>query len=539
MFVGKTTNELIREAWQRGLDPNPWIAGKDPAGQRMALVHELETYETELRRVKTKPLWPTQIALSICVLFRLTDAGFSLYISSTLLNSDTFRFAWVITACLLGSLAQSVVAYIFHSRLETRKHNPYLSALLGLLHLQIVVELIDTVRGGKKTECYKWIMRMAVVFQSLPLTLYFSYIGYFQVWDYDLAAAVWVAMMNLGLTLISEEKITYVQRGLGKLPLFSSYSIVLLLYRSVELPCRVFVLMLFAAEFVWFVFIVFAIDVLFIYLIRTSSQKRSLEKKERSRAALTRALKSVNKDMDVELDVESLEAVDEDNDSKNSKQMTMSYAIFYYVAWTLVYMDGVDAVPYFILHLLEMAGMLTLYLLNSNLGSRGMAGQVVCAGFMVVYCVVTPLWLYWRSHASFLHPKFRKPSAMQLKVMELLAENPIPKETAPVDDVPNFVEPERVNREKSDAEPSLSKSAVSKRDESSSESESEEEEVPQTITIIQQVAPPPKSMATMATQYDYTAPDVEEIATNTMTEKQNCRACTTTAQPENDGCSVM
>jgi len=563
----------------------------------MELIRRLEDYEVSTRKVHRKSLI-SAAAIGACVATRLADIGFSGYIAYyfyTSLLDNEFRLGVVVGLLCFSSIVSACISF-YRQKYYELKHDPTAAFILGLLQLQIVVEWYDTVVDGKKTDALKWLLNAGAMTSSIPLGFYFSYIGYFTEWTYPLGIAVFLAMVNMGLTIISNEKELYVQRGLGKLPILSPYSFVLILFRCVELPARVFSYTLFAARFQLFVFIVVGIDIVCLVLIRASTVKRMQLKRDRSREALNRSLQALNKNGDLGVDV-NLGTGEEEDDQKT--RFSTTEAVFHYIAWQLVYLEGIDAVPFFCLRILEISGMTALFLLISGgvdkLGEFQLSGLVTCVVFCVAYCVCTPVWQFYRSHASFLHPTFRQPTSLQLKVMEALTARPLDGDLAG-DDAAHETGDEAVvnnasansnderkqpyqtergtgvNREKSGISEvsSAPSDHSSNHEELEKEEEEEEEEEEESSSeeevqsargpqiVIHEVAPAPKDLKTTETQYNWMeetsldpnpslsgrgpAPARPSAATATPGQfpksKDNCRSCTTT-NPQEGTCAVM
>jgi len=330
---------------------------------------------------------------------------------------------------------------------------------------------------------------------------------------------------------------------------------VLFLFRCVELPARVFSYTLFAARFQLFVFLVAGIDLLVLILIRASTVKRMQLKRDRSREALNRSLAAVNKNSD--MDLSSLGVVEDEEDSK--MRMDWKWTIFHFCAWQLVYLEGIDAVPFFCLRILEMSGMTALFLLLNggvtDLGQFQSSGLICAAIFCALYAILSPIWQFYRSHASFLHPTFRQPTQLQLKVMEALVQRPLGAEEEEHEEAAKEVQNESIQEQKEVIEPVQHK-APREREEiteeessESSESSEEEEQAPAPpVVIVKEVAPPPRDMKTMETQYNWeqvfldreVEPDavVDKAVPITYQEKANCRSCTTDKANPNT-CLVM
>jgi len=436
-----------------------------------------------------------KLAISLAVLFRMLDVATNAYLAYTF-DKDGNEGRWLIQVVImaLASITLAILSAVRQSVVEQR-HVPMISFFLGFTRLQEVVELFDSLNTGTKTGALKLLLNAGAIMESVPSTLFQCYVGYRYDFTTPVGAAVITSLLSMAITLVSLEKQIYISKGFGKLPLLSAYSIILLVYRLIELPSRYLSCALFAAEFGWWLAVVLGLDLLVVYLIRQSTFKRQEMKARRSRQALNRSMNALNRSIEDLRDMGLLDEQALEVDNKGPLEL-----LGFMFAWMLVYIEGVDPAPFLGLRVLETAAMFCLFILFGDRDSYQQWALAVAALFVIVYSFASPAWLYFRSHAAFLHPKLATPSRVQMTVINQIEDMPEEQEMSEHEPEP---EPESVS------ESSSSESEISE----SSESEPEPESIsvaPQEIVVVPTAtAAPvvrrqkPKEMRTQDTQYNY------------------------------------
>jgi hypothetical protein len=477
------------------------------------------------------------LAISTAVFIRLLDVASDAWVAHEFYQQDQMVRFWSTVACLgLSGFVAGVIAAVRQVANE-RRRNPIVSFLLGCCHLQIVVEAYDSIRTGTKTGALKLLMSAAAITNTIPNCLFQTYIGFQNGWFWQLIVSVALALLSMSLTLISVEKEIYKMRGLGKLPLLSAYSVVLFMYRIVEVPSRILTLMLFAAAFSHLTWFLLAGDLFMLILVRSSTVRRQMLKQHRTRLSLTEAMSSMNHTLE---ELKELGILEQDADLQVESWTATDY-VLRYLSWMLVYLEGLDPIPFLMLRLLEQAIMTALFLLFAEMDDYDTPALIITAVFSAVYFIISPLWQFWRSHAAFLHPKqvAETPSAVQLDVLKKMGEGSGEMRAS---------EPPRLPDPEAGAPPPESRSVS---ESESSESEAEEKPpapapapaLPAPAAQTPQAAQTPTvkpSMSTVDTQYDWEGifkdPEQQRRMRERRAPNDACRSCSGVA--DDTGCSV-
>lgn len=341
-------------------------------------------------------------ALTIAVLVRAADILTDCLLVVRWFRDDYPKF-WIQAGIMAFTAILGGAVSFWRQKSFERAHEPILSALLGGSQLQLFVELRDSIMQGRKTGALKMLLNYGALTESIPSMFFQSYICFtYNLFDTLLSLSIAASVLNLVFTHVSMEKESYFVRGLGKLPIFSPFSMVLFGYRCLELPARVLSLCLFAAQFSYYVLIVVGVDIVFLRMIRHSTFKRIEVKKARSKAALARALQSLDKDI---AEVQSLDEL-LNEDITGVDDMEPAVLTVHHLFWVLVFTEGVDPVPYIGLRAVEDAFMVAIFLIvaRSDLSTYQLAPLIITLAFMCLHLACAVAWVYWRSHSDFLHP---------------------------------------------------------------------------------------------------------------------------------------
>lgn len=282
-----------------------------------------------------------------------------------------------------------------------RRHSTLVSAVLGTAQLQPWLELYDSAATGTKSGCLKLLLNYAAVAESVPSMFVQSFVGFrYGEWDGLLILSVGLAMLSVVVAHVGVEKESYLARGLGKLALLADHSVLLLCFRSLELPARVLSLALFTAEFGAYVLLVLLADVLLVLLARKFTHERVQRRKAAARKALQQALRTL------ERKPEEVRSLDElmNEDVSGMDELTPGALGVVVSVWTLVLTEGVDARLFLGLRGLESAVMVVLFVQLGALAAYQPGALVATAAVLGVFTLFGQVWLAYQARSSYLRP---------------------------------------------------------------------------------------------------------------------------------------
>jgi XK-related protein len=368
--------------------------------------------------------WTGILSLLLPVLARISEACLDFILIFWFWNQEDYSWSCIqafsvfVTACV-----GAYIARLRHTHFE-KNHPPKMATILGFLQLQSFLEVLDSIMAGKKTNALRVLSNYAIMTASIPSACLQAYAGFQrdEGWSNLLALSVFLKFVFIVSTVTSAERDLYMKQGLEKLQTCSIFSVVLFMYRVIELPARILSLALFAAAFGGFFVLLLALDAGALVLIRISSLRRAQDKRERSRKAISLSLKAVSAAKDV-----NVEDLDIFNQSYTVFEMSRGELAAHMLIWLFAYLDGIDINPYLLLRMIESIGMVSAFFLfvddyQDKFFDRH-TSLIVTLVFVILYLVAASMWSYFRSHAAYLQPEFRTPESIAMRVLERIEDN--------------------------------------------------------------------------------------------------------------------
>lgn len=166
---------------------------------------------------------------------------------------------------MFGGITQGLNAW------ATAEDKTRLRFILGLLHLDIVLEVWESVSSKKRTSGLEWIRLCEGIFESIPMAMLQAYVGLKAgniSKDFVLSFSVFTSCLSSAMALVMWELYRIRDFRGQRVSFNSTFFWSLSLFRFAEVSTRIFTLALFATSFGSFIFIIIALELVIMVFMR-------------------------------------------------------------------------------------------------------------------------------------------------------------------------------------------------------------------------------------------------------------------------------